>query len=170
MPLLSAYPSTVGTGPALALVCNAPYALARSALFVMHAAIVVDDAVDEAFYAALHRLNDALWAYIKPPRDASTSDSPAAAPSDNNESERTYAENPQPSVSAPPSTPARVMFASRRRRNSSSHSRHLDSGLSSICFVVDSGCTWHIHPHRDDLINIRPCTDRVTGIDGRTQR
>eukprot|EP00965_Chrysotila_dentata_P086485 2854499-Pleurochrysis_carterae.AAC.1 len=44
MPLLSAYPSTVEIRPAVTLVCNAPFALVRSALFVAHAAIVVDKA------------------------------------------------------------------------------------------------------------------------------
>ena len=41
----------------------------------------------------------------------------------------------------------------------------------SICWgVIDSGCSWHCHPHIDDLINRRPCNDTMAGIDGKPQR
>ena len=39
-----------------------------------------------------------------------------------------------------------------------------------ICWaVIDSGCSWHCHPHAEDLINTRPCGDTMTGIDGKPQ-
>ena len=39
-----------------------------------------------------------------------------------------------------------------------------------ICWaVIDSGCSWHCHPHAEDLINTRPCSDTMTGIDGKPQ-
>ena len=41
----------------------------------------------------------------------------------------------------------------------------------AICWaVIDSGCSWHCHPHVNDLINRRPCFDTMTGIDGKPQR
>ena len=40
-----------------------------------------------------------------------------------------------------------------------------------ICWsVIDSGCSWHCHPHIKDLINRRPCNDTMTGIDGKPQK
>ena len=40
-----------------------------------------------------------------------------------------------------------------------------------ICWsVIDSGCSWHCHPHINDLINRRPCNDTMTGIDGKPQK
>lgn len=40
-----------------------------------------------------------------------------------------------------------------------------------ICWaVIDSGCSWHCHPHAKDLINGRPCNDTMTGIDGKPQK
>eukprot|EP00965_Chrysotila_dentata_P160403 5296135-Pleurochrysis_carterae.AAC.1 len=56
-----------------------------------------------------------------------------------------------PTTLPPPTTCARALFASRHRRNSSSRARRLAHGLACITFVVDSGCTWHIHPRREDL-------------------
>ena len=42
---------------------------------------------------------------------------------------------------------------------------------NSICWgVIDSRCSWHCHPHIDDLINRRPCNDTMAGIDGKPQR
>ena len=35
--------------------------------------------------------------------------------------------------------------------------------------VVDSGCSWHCHPHSEDLINTRPCNDTMTGINGKPE-
>ena len=31
--------------------------------------------------------------------------------------------------------------------------------------IVDSGASFHVHPHLSHLTNLRPCTDRITGID-----
>eukprot|EP00965_Chrysotila_dentata_P034029 1133100-Pleurochrysis_carterae.AAC.1 len=73
-------------------------------------------------------------------------------------------------MSAPIATPARIMIASRPRRNSPRHGRTLRNGARSIGFVVDSGCTRHIHLHVSDLVNVRPCSDLVAGMDGRPQR
>eukprot|EP00965_Chrysotila_dentata_P136442 4511888-Pleurochrysis_carterae.AAC.1 len=73
-------------------------------------------------------------------------------------------------ISAPFATCARAMAATRVRRNAARRSRHLRNGQRLISFVVDSGCTWHIHPHLSDLVNVRACHDLVAGIDGRPQR
>ena len=32
--------------------------------------------------------------------------------------------------------------------------------------VIDSGCTWHVHPIQEDLINQRPCSDTITNASG----
>ncbi len=32
--------------------------------------------------------------------------------------------------------------------------------------VVDSGCTWHVHPHQSDLVNQRATNESIAGIDG----
>eukprot|EP00965_Chrysotila_dentata_P026596 881171-Pleurochrysis_carterae.AAC.1 len=42
-------------------------------------------------------------------------------------------------VSAPIATPARVLIATRPRRNSPRHNRPLRDGARSVGFVVDSG-------------------------------
>ena len=36
----------------------------------------------------------------------------------------------------------------------------------SILLVLDSGCTWNCHPHKEDLVNFRPHRQRMFGIDG----
>ena len=33
--------------------------------------------------------------------------------------------------------------------------------------VIDSGASFHVHPHAQDLINLRPCNNRIMGIDHR---
>ena len=33
-------------------------------------------------------------------------------------------------------------------------------------FIIDSGCTWHMHNVLEDLINVRPCTDAVEDANG----
>eukprot|EP00965_Chrysotila_dentata_P136506 4514186-Pleurochrysis_carterae.AAC.1 len=40
-----------------------------------------------------------------------------------------------------------ALVASRSRRNAPRRSRRLRDGRRGVGFVVDSGCTWHIHPH-----------------------
>ena len=42
--------------------------------------------------------------------------------------------------------------------------------LGWLWVVVDSGCSWHCHYRREDLINLRPCGDTMTGVDGKPQR
>jgi hypothetical protein len=42
--------------------------------------------------------------------------------------------------------------------------------LGWVWVVVDSGCSWHCHYRREDLINLRPCGDTMTGVDGKPQR
>lgn len=39
-----------------------------------------------------------------------------------------------------------------------------------MSLVVDSGCTWHIHNVRSDLINLRHCNDTVVDAHGRRAR
>ena len=39
-------------------------------------------------------------------------------------------------------------------------------GSLSFEAVIDSGCTWHSHPRRTDLVNIRACDDVITTADG----
>eukprot|EP00965_Chrysotila_dentata_P261552 6214290-Pleurochrysis_carterae.AAC.2 len=56
------------------------------------------------------------------------------------------------------------------RRTSARRSRRLRNGPRSVGSLVDSGCTWHIYPHIADIVNVRACEDRATGIDGRPQR
>eukprot|EP00965_Chrysotila_dentata_P007901 257477-Pleurochrysis_carterae.AAC.1 len=43
----------------------------------------------------------------------------------------------------------------------------MHTGGRHIGFVVDSGCTYHIHPYEKVLINVRPCSESVSGIDGK---
>ena len=31
--------------------------------------------------------------------------------------------------------------------------------------VIDSGCTWHVHGHAEDLVNLRTCNDSIGSID-----
>ena len=46
-----------------------------------------------------------------------------------------------------------------------------DALENMICWtVIDSGCSWHCHPHFEDLINTRKCDDTMSGIDGKPQR
>ena len=40
---------------------------------------------------------------------------------------------------------------------------------AKITLAVDSGSTWHLHPHRDQLHNLRPCDDSIKGIGGASQ-
>eukprot|EP00965_Chrysotila_dentata_P021358 707033-Pleurochrysis_carterae.AAC.1 len=48
-----------------------------------------------------------------------------------------------------PAASARALLVGRKRRNASRHAR--GTGRKGTTFVVDSGCTWHIHPHASDL-------------------
>ena len=31
--------------------------------------------------------------------------------------------------------------------------------------IIDSGASFHVHPHSDDMTNLRPCSNRIMGID-----
>eukprot|EP00965_Chrysotila_dentata_P194036 6176112-Pleurochrysis_carterae.AAC.1 len=62
---------------------------------------------------------------------------------------------------------ARALIATRSVRLSDRHARGLRSYGKHIGFVVDSGCTYHIHPELRDLINTRPGTETVSGVDGK---
>ena len=47
----------------------------------------------------------------------------------------------------------------------------LTDTANAVCWaVIDSGCSWHCHPHASDLINQRPCHDTMSGIDGKPQQ
>ena len=39
-------------------------------------------------------------------------------------------------------------------------------GAVCLSIIVDSGCTWHSHPDAEDLINLRPCDERIACADG----
>eukprot|EP00965_Chrysotila_dentata_P257813 6213013-Pleurochrysis_carterae.AAC.1 len=63
-------------------------------------------------------------------------------------------------VSPHPAATARALLAGRHNR--------LKGGRGSrdrLALVVDSGCTWHIHPNASDLLNTRPSDEYVMGID-----
>ncbi|MGZ0213958.1 MAG: hypothetical protein ACKVI4_15900, partial [Actinomycetales bacterium] len=36
--------------------------------------------------------------------------------------------------------------------------------------IIDSGCSWHVHHRREDLINLRPSHETMTGVDGKPRR
>jgi hypothetical protein len=36
--------------------------------------------------------------------------------------------------------------------------------------IIDSGCTWHAYPRREDLIHTRPCDDNISTADGADHR
>eukprot|EP00965_Chrysotila_dentata_P052951 1756108-Pleurochrysis_carterae.AAC.1 len=67
-----------------------------------------------------------------------------------------------------PTIPARALIAGRAKRLANPHAR--GTGRKGITFVVDSGCTWHIHPHLQDLVDVRPIQEFISGVDGRPQR
>eukprot|EP00965_Chrysotila_dentata_P108556 3586125-Pleurochrysis_carterae.AAC.1 len=56
-------------------------------------------------------------------------------------------------VARGPSSHARALLASRPKRLASAHARN--TGRKGVSFVVDSGCTWHVHPYAEDLVNLR---------------
>eukprot|EP00965_Chrysotila_dentata_P178343 5890047-Pleurochrysis_carterae.AAC.1 len=61
-------------------------------------------------------------------------------------------------------------MATRSARAANRHSRRLPPRSKHIAFVIDSGCTHHIHPCMADLINAIPCGTSVRGVDGAPQR
>eukprot|EP00965_Chrysotila_dentata_P130723 4322004-Pleurochrysis_carterae.AAC.1 len=43
-------------------------------------------------------------------------------------------------------------------------------GGNHLGFVLDSGCTHHIHPRLADLTNVVSCRTSIRGVDGSPQR
>ena len=62
-------------------------------------------------------------------------------------------------------TSARGLVSHRTKQHKSRRSRGLPIGARAISLVVDSGASWHIHPHVRDLVNVRECTDTMSGLD-----
>eukprot|EP00965_Chrysotila_dentata_P150329 4965520-Pleurochrysis_carterae.AAC.1 len=60
-----------------------------------------------------------------------------------------------------------ALVASRTARLSDRHARNQRNQGRHIGFVVDGGGTYHIHPHMQDLVNVRHCTESVSGVDGK---
>ena len=58
-------------------------------------------------------------------------------------------------------------FGKRRGRSGPSVAQKAMAWLS---VVIDSGCSWHVHYRREDLINLRSCNDTMTGVDGKARR
>eukprot|EP00965_Chrysotila_dentata_P147127 4858236-Pleurochrysis_carterae.AAC.1 len=65
---------------------------------------------------------------------------------------------------------AQALYASHRKLHSGKHDRTLSPGMRSVGFIVDSGCSWHVHPHAEDLVETRPCTEEISGVDGKAHR
>eukprot|EP00965_Chrysotila_dentata_P103646 3421156-Pleurochrysis_carterae.AAC.1 len=61
-------------------------------------------------------------------------------------------------------------MTTRSARAAGHHSRNLPPHSKHIAFVIDSGCTHHIHPCEADLLNAVPCGTSVRGVDGAPQR
>ena len=40
----------------------------------------------------------------------------------------------------------------------------------AVWFIIDSGCTYHCHPHAEDMINARPCSQSMVAADGSKHR
>eukprot|EP00965_Chrysotila_dentata_P190633 6174016-Pleurochrysis_carterae.AAC.1 len=161
----------VDFGPACSLIASASHAIAcRSALCVLDGArwlVELDEAVHDAFLDLLDARPSAIFLSLARGRARSTrvgsSGITGSAPHE-------IVSSPVRQCSAPIVAPARVLIATSARRNAAKRSRHLQNGQRSIGFVVDSGCTWRIHPYVSDLVNIRDCDDLVAGTDGRPQR
>ena len=64
---------------------------------------------------------------------------------------------------------ARALITGKRRPKSSCRGSALWKTFAGACqllAIVDSGCTWHSHPELRDLINVRPCTDKISCAGG----
>lgn len=59
---------------------------------------------------------------------------------------------------------ARAALTKRQSRATASWRAFL--GAVTLSIIVDSGCTWHSHPEITDLINVRPCDERIACADG----
>ena len=62
-------------------------------------------------------------------------------------------------------TGARGLATARIKMRKSKRSRGLPINARAISLVVDSGASWHIHPHVQDLVHVRKCSDTMTGLD-----
>eukprot|EP00965_Chrysotila_dentata_P250825 6209667-Pleurochrysis_carterae.AAC.2 len=171
--MCASYPSLVDVAPAVKFalrastgICSAAH---RAALFTIR----LDAAVDDAFHASLRYAPHFFYTLFLFTTAASI-DNVSATPThssspvryatrDRHQGEARLtpksATSPPPTMSQPPSTCAKALLASRLRRCSPRHKHELTPGQSSVVFVVDSGCTWHIHPHMSDLVNPKPCSD-----------
>lgn len=58
----------------------------------------------------------------------------------------------------------RVLLGRASHKRRSKRSRGLSKFAVALALVMDSGCTWHVHPIETDLVNIRRCRDTVEGI------
>jgi len=45
-----------------------------------------------------------------------------------------------------------------------------NGALAWIHSVIDSGCSWHVHYRKEDMVNIRPSSDTFKGIDHKLHR
>ena len=64
---------------------------------------------------------------------------------------------------------ARAFIGKHRRPKSPCRSSATWKSFVGACLImaiVDSGCTWHSHPEVRDLINVRPCTDKISCAGG----
>ena len=59
----------------------------------------------------------------------------------------------------------RALPLTRSKTRRSKRSRGFSAYAIALSLIMDSGCTWHVHPHAEDLLNHRPCSDTVEGID-----
>ena len=46
-----------------------------------------------------------------------------------------------------------------------SSNKRIDKQGSTIDFIIDSGASFHVHPVKSDLVNTRPCSNRISGVD-----
>eukprot|EP00965_Chrysotila_dentata_P040824 1353137-Pleurochrysis_carterae.AAC.1 len=90
--------------------------------------------------------------------DASTSFTPSTTPSADVTVRSTHPSNwPDASpVDLLVASSARALMTTRNARTAGHHSRHLPPRSKHIAFVIDSGCTHHIHPCETDLLNAVP--------------
>ena len=64
----------------------------------------------------------------------------------------------------------RVLILPKAGKTSPAPSTEQRGPLAWIHGVIDSGCSWHVHYRREDLVNIRPCADTFRGIDKHQHR
>eukprot|EP00965_Chrysotila_dentata_P049351 1635436-Pleurochrysis_carterae.AAC.1 len=93
----------------------------------------MDEALHDALYFTLfYGTNEAFGPTPSVKTDAETS--PPRAPA------RVHASMPSSFASH-----ARVLLATHSKRHSGRHGRRLPNGARSVGFIVDSGCSWHVH-------------------------